>query len=47
MEVDLPNIPSSFYKWEYRINTDSSWIHEGIPDYEDPIVLGACVNRHM
>lgn len=47
IEIDLPNIPSHKYKWQYVINTDSSKIYQGITDYNQEIVLGSCIDRHV
>lgn len=47
MEIDFPNIPGSFYEWRYVINTDRSWIYEGIEEHNEKIVLNACVERHL
>ena len=47
MEIDLPNTPGDKYEWQYVINTDSSKIYQGITDYNQEIVLGSCIDRHV
>ena len=47
IEIDLPNIPGHKYEWQYVINTDSSKIYQGITDYNQEIVLGSCIDRHV